>query len=54
MGDGKNLFLGYRVSCHSMNSICELQLMYCYLFFRLCEGGELFYHITKKKHLSEA
>ena len=21
---------------------------------RLCEGGELFYHITKKKHLTEA
>jgi calcium-dependent protein kinase len=22
--------------------------------YRLCEGGELFFHITKKKHLSEA
>ena len=21
--------------------------------YRLCEGGELFYHITKKKHLTE-
>ena len=25
----------------------------CFLVTELCEGGELFYHITKKKHLSE-
>lgn len=27
-----------------------------FVFFpaRLCEGGELFFHITKKKHLTEA
>ena len=24
------------------------------MFYRLCEGGELFYHITKKKFLTEA
>ena len=24
------------------------------ILFRLCEGGELFFHITKKKHLTEA
>ena len=26
----------------------------CFLVPELCEGGELFYHITKKKHLSES
>lgn len=26
----------------------------CFLVTELCEGGELFYHITKKKHLTEA
>lgn len=26
----------------------------CFLITELCEGGELFYHITKRKHLTEA
>jgi len=26
----------------------------CFLITELCEGGELFYHITKRKHLTES
>lgn len=26
----------------------------CFLITELCEGGELFYHITKKKNLTES
>ena len=45
MGDRPDLFLSYRVSFFPVaHFFCE----------RLCEGGELFYFITKRKHLTES
>ena len=50
MGDRKDLLPGNRVSW-----IIHLYSYFVFDFlFRVCEGGELFYHITKKKHLTEA
>jgi calcium-dependent protein kinase len=40
------MLFGHRVS--------TVQLIHPnFSIYRLCEGGELFYHITKKKHLTE-
>ena len=50
MGDWEDLLLGYRVSAAEFKFSLQFNI---FKIFRLCEGGELFYHITKKKHLSE-
>ena len=48
MGDRSNLLPCYRVGLKHFES-----LIFSLKLIRLCEGGELFYHITKKKHLTE-
>ena len=47
MGDWAHLFLGDGVSAIQSSLIR-------YPSVRLCSGGELFFYITKRKHLTEA
>lgn len=49
VGDRPYLFLSYRVSPNFAIGPLTTNLM-----GRLCEGGELFYFITKRKHLTES
>jgi len=44
----------YRVSRKNDSFVNVGVLIILISKYRLCEGGELFFHITKKKHLSEA
>lgn len=54
MGDRENLLSCYRVSEKYCDFMDVGVLTMLFSKYRLCEGGELFFHITKKKHLTEA